>query len=149
MKEFETGKMKGSNVDSLLGYVFKLWIKGKKQVLEEFGLTIPQYEVLSAIASLCSQKEEIIQTDLSKETRIDPMNISTILRNMEKHHLITRTRGTVDTRVVHVSLTESGQSIYKLASSRMLSSCSELYSNIDEKNLTIQLIKLSKVLKKH
>jgi len=149
MKEIQTAdiNMKGSNVDSLLGYVFKLWLKGRKQILDEFGLTIPQYEVLSAISAL-STKKEIIQTDLSKETKIDPMNISTILRNLEKHKLITRIRGTIDTRVVHVGLTEQGGSIFEQASSRMSSCCSRIYSNIDEKNLTIQLIRLSNELNK-
>ena len=140
--------MKGLNVDSLLSYVFRLWFRSKKQILEEFGLTILQYEVLSAIADLSNRKKEIIQTDLSKETRICPMNISTILRSLEKNKLITRMRGTVDTRVVCVGLTESGKSLYQQASSRMSSSCSALYSNIDEKNLTIQLIKLSNELNK-
>jgi len=139
--------MKGVNVDSLLSYVFKLWVRGKKQILDKFGLTIPQYEVLSAISSL-TNKKEIIQTDLSKETKIDPMNISTILRNLEKHQLITRIRGTVDTRVVHVELTEQGRSVFEQASSQMSASYSKLYSNIDEKNLTIQLIRLSNELNK-
>jgi len=141
-------EVKGSNVDSLLGYVFKLWCRGKKQILDEFGLTIPQFEVLSAIVHLSSRKKEIIQSDLSKEARIVPMNVSTILRNLEKNKLITRTRGTVDTRVIHVVLTEKGKSLHEQAALRMASSYSKLYSNIDEKNLTIQLIRLSNELNK-
>jgi len=141
-------EMKGLNVDTLLNHVFKQWVKGRKHLLDEFGLTIPQYEVLSAISTLACTRKEIIQTDLSKETRIDPMNISTILRNLEKNKLITRMRGTVDTRVVYIGLTESGRLLYQQASARMTSCCSRLYSNIDEKNLTIQLIELSKELNK-
>lgn len=141
-------EMKGLNVDMLLNHVFKQWVRGRKHLLDEFGLTIPQYEVLSAISTLGYTRKEIIQTDLSKETRIDPMNISTILRNLEKNKLITRIRGTVDTRVVYISLTESGQLLFQKASTRMISCCSQLYSNIDEKSLTIQLIELSNELKK-
>lgn len=146
--EILTTNMKGSNVDSLLSYVFKLWARGRKQILDEFGLTIPQYEVLSAIVYLLCHKTEIIQTDLSKETKIDPMNTSTILRNLEKNNLITRTRGTVDTRVIYIALTEQGESLHRQASSRMSSCYRQLYSNIDEKNLTIQLVKLSNELNK-
>jgi len=146
MKEIQTTNMKGSNVDSLLSYVLKLWARVRKQLLDEFSLTIPQYEVLSAISSLGNHKKGIIQTDLSKETRIDPMNISTILRNLEKNKLITRRRGTVDTRMIYIGLTELGKSIYQKAFSKMSSSYSKLYSNINEKDLTIQLINLSKVL---
>jgi DNA-binding MarR family transcriptional regulator len=146
MKETQTTNMKGYNVDSLLSYVLKLWVKDRRQLLDEFGLTIPQYEVLNAISSLSNYKKDIIQTDLSKETRIEPMNISMILRNLEKNNLITRRRGTMDTRVMYIGLTEKGKSVYQKASSGMLSSYSELYSNIDEKDLTIQLLKLSNVL---
>ncbi len=141
-------EMKGLNVDMLLSHVFKQWVRGRKHLLDEFGLTIPQYEVLSAISTLEYSRKEIIQTDLSKETRIDPMNISTILRNLEKNKLITRIRGTVDTRVMYIELTESGRTLYQQASNRMTSCCKQLYSNIDEKNLTIQLIELSNELNK-
>jgi len=147
MQEMETTEIKGATMDSLLSYVFKLWSRGKKQLLDEFGLTLPQYEVLSAISSLDSHKKKIIQTDLSKEAKTDPMNISTILRNLEKNKLITRNRGTVDTRVIYVGLTESGRSVYQQASSRMSYCCNKVYSNIDEKNLTIQLTELSNELR--
>lgn len=140
--------LKGLNVDTLLNHVFKQWVRGRKHLLDEFGLTIPQYEVLSAISTLAYTRREIIQTDLSKETRIDPMNISTILRNLEKNKLITRVRGTIDTRVVYIELTESGRLLHQQASNRMTSCCQQLYGNIDEKNLTIQLIKLSNELNK-
>lgn len=146
-KEIQTTDMKGSNVDALLSYILKLWARGKKQILDEFGLTLPQYEVLSALSSLRNHQKDIIQTDLSKETRIDPMNISTILRNLQKNNLITRMRGTRDTRAMYIELTESGKSVYQRAAAKMSSSYSKLYSNIDEKNLTIQLINLSNVLK--
>jgi len=140
--------MKGTNVDTLLNHVFKQWARGRKHLLDKFGLTIPQYEVLSAITTLGSSRKEIIQTDLARETRIDPMNMSTILRNLEKNKLITRQRGTVDTRVVYIELTESGRVLFQQASNRMSSCCNKLYSNIDEKDLTIQLIKLSNELNK-
>lgn len=147
-KEIPTTEMKGSNVDALLNYVLKLWARARKQLLDEFALTIPQYEVLSAISSLGNHKKGIIQSDLSKETRIDPMNISTILRNLKKNKLITRRRGTADTRVIYIGLTDLGKSIYQQAASKMSSAYSKIYSNIDEKNLTIQLIELSTELNK-
>jgi len=148
MEKVKTMNMKGINVDSLIGHVFKLWLRTKKQILDEFGLTSPQYDVLSAICFLGSRKKEIIQINLSEETGIDPMTISTILRNLEKHNIITRVRGTVNTRVVYVELTESGKVLYEMASSKMLMCCNNLYRNIDEKNLTSQLLVLSNELNK-
>jgi len=141
-------KMKGSNMDSLINYVFKLWMRSKKQILDEFGLTGSQYEVLSAIYHLGNFRREIIQIDLSEETGIDPMTTSTILRNLEKNDLITRVRGTVNTRVIYIELTDKGKSIYSMASSKMLLCCNNLYRNIDEKNFTAQLLVLSNELNK-
>jgi len=144
----ENVKMKGVNVDSLIGHVFKLWIRNKKQILDEFGLTGSQYEVLSAIYNLSSLRKEIIQIDLSEETGIDPMTTSTILRNLEKKEYIRRARGTVNTRIVIVELTEKGKCLYNLASSKVKAVSNTIYQNIDEQNLTRQLVLLSKELNK-
>lgn len=148
MKEIRINEIKSANVDSLIGHVFKLWIRSKKQILDEFKLTGPQFEILSAIYYLSTQKQEIIQIDLSEETGIDPMTVSTILRNLEKNQMITRVRGTINTRVVYVELTQPGKSLYQLASSKMSSCCENLYRNIDKKNLTSQLLVLSDELNK-
>lgn len=148
MEKVKAMNMKGINVDSLIGHVFKLWLRTKKQILDEFSLTGSQYEVLSAIYYLGSYKKEIIQIDLAEETGIDPMTISTILRNLEKNNIITRVRGTKNTRVIYVELTENGKSLYTIASTKMSLCCNNLYRNIDEKNLTSQLLVLSKELNK-
>lgn len=148
MEKVKTMNMKGINVDSLIGHVFKLWLRTKKQILDEFGLTGSQYEVLSAIYYLGNYRKEIIQIDLAEETGIDPMTVSTILRNLEKNNIITRVRGTVNTRVIYIELTEKGNSLYNIASSKMSSCCNDLYRNIDEKNLTSQLLVLSNELNK-
>lgn len=144
----ENVKMKGVNVDSLIGHVFKLWMRSKKQILDEFGLTGSQYEVLSAIYNLSNLRKEIIQIDLSEETGIDPMTTSTILRNLEKNNIITRVRGTVNTRVIYIEFTDKGKSLYSMASSKMSMCCNNIYRNIDERNLTAQLIVLSNELNK-
>ena len=146
MEKVKTIKMKGINVDSLIGHVLKLWLRTKKQILDEFGLTGSQYEVLSAICYLASHRKEIIQIDLSEETGIDPMTVSTILRNLQKNNIITRARGTINTRVIYIELTDKGKSLYNLASSKMIACCNDLYRNIDEKNLTTQLLVLSNEL---
>lgn len=140
--------MKASNMDSLIGYVLKQWLRSKKQILDEFDLTGSQYEILSAIYSLTYQKKEIIQIDLSERTMIDPMTTSTILRNLEKKGFIERARGTINTRIVIVQLTDKGKAIYNLASSKIDMISNRLYQNIDEQNLTSQLLQLSSELNK-
>ncbi|MBB4035773.1 DNA-binding MarR family transcriptional regulator [Dysgonomonas hofstadii] len=148
MEKIRENSMKGVNVDSLMRHVFKLWMRSKKQILDEFRLTGSQYEILSAIYHLNTYKKEIIQIDLSEETGIDPMTVSTILRNLEKNNMITRVRGTVNTRVIYIELTDKGKSLYSMASSKMLLCCNNLYRNIDERNFTAQLLVLSKELNK-
>lgn len=140
--------MKGINIDSIIRQVFKSWTRNKKHVLDEFGLTISQYDILSGIYNLTSYKKSIIQMNLSEETGIDPMTVSTILRNLEKSRLIVRIRGTVDSRVVYIGLTEAGKSVYELAYSKMLQCCNELYNDIDEKELISQLLLISNELDK-
>lgn len=148
MENVKAMNMKGINVDSLIGYVFKLWMRSKKQILDEFGLTGSQYEVLSAIYHLSNLRKEIIQIDLSEETGIDPMTTSTILRNLAKNNMITRVRGTVNTRVIYIELTDKGRSLYNEASSKMSVCCNDIYRNIDEKDFIAQLLVLSNELNK-
>ena len=148
METNRLNSMRGINVDSLIRYVFKLWMKSKKQILDEFNLTGPQFDILNAIYYLSKSNKEVIQINLSNETGIDPMSVSSILRNMEKNNIITRLRGRVNTRVIHVELTAKGISLFEKAYSKMSQSCNDLYRNIDEKNLTSQLIMLSNELNK-
>ena len=102
-------------IDHLFNQVIKLWIKRKKQVLDNCGLTYSQFEILSAIYYFTLTQQEVIQIDLSEKTGIDPMTTSTILRNLEKKLFITRMRGTENTRVVYVKLTAEGIDVYKCA----------------------------------
>jgi len=148
MEKEKISSMRNTNVDSLIGHVFKLWMRSKKQILDEFGLTGPQFAVLSAIYYLGKYKNDIIQIDLSEETGIDPMTTSTILRNLEKNNMITRVRGTINTRVIYIELTDKGSTLFHMASSKMASCCDDLYRNIDAQNFTSQLLLLSNELNK-
>lgn len=148
MEQVKENSLENLDVDLLIGHVFKLWVRNRKQMLDEFKLTAPQYDVLSAIYHLSGIKEEIIQMDLSEITGIDPMTVSTILRNLEKNGMITRIRGTVDTRVVYIELTDRGKSFHGKAFSKISSCYDSLYRSIDGKNLTGQLLVLTNELNK-
>lgn len=139
---------KNMSVDLLIGHVVKLWMRNKKQILDKFGLTSSQYEILSAIHVLNRMKKDIIQIDLSDETGIDPMTTSTILRNLEKNNIITRVRGTMNTRVIYIQLTNNGKSVYNAASSKIDDCCNSLYRNINTQVLADQLLTLSSELNK-
>jgi len=137
-----------SNIDMLMWHVTKLLVKNKKQILDGFGLTCSQFEMLAAIYSLSSNKEEIIQINLSEKTRIDPMTTSTTLRNLQKKGLITRTRSTVNTRTVIVELTHKGQNLYIDALTEINMTSDTIYQNIDKQSLASQLLILSDKLNK-
>lgn len=62
--------------------------------------------------------------------------------------MVTRVRGKINTRAIYIELTEKGKIAYKAASLKVESNCNDLYRNIDEKNLTSQLLLLSNELNK-
>lgn len=77
------------DVGYLIWRVSKYWQRGKHKILDEFGLTTSQMELLGAIYHMSIQQIEATQIILSQETEIDPMTTSTILRNLERKGLIT------------------------------------------------------------
>jgi len=135
-------------MDILMWQVIKLLIKNKKQILEKFGLTCSQFDILSALNYFSNFKTEIIQIDLSERASIDPMTTSTILRNLERKGLIARQRGTVNTRTVLVELTTDGLNLLNEALLEIKISNKKIFQVIDiDKDLLIsQLLKLSNKL---
>lgn len=140
--------MKNINIDTLISHVLKLWSRSKKQILDEFGLTGSQFEILESLYDMSASGRDIIQVNLSEETGIDPMTTSTILYNLEKGSIITRVRGRLDTHMICIGLTDNGRNIYETASVKMANCCDNLYRNIDKESLTIQLLSLSRELNK-
>jgi len=128
--------------DILMWRFIKLLVKRKKQVLDKFGLTYSQFDILSAISYFSAIRTEIIQIDLAEKTVIDPMTTSTILRNLEKKRLITRHRNTQNTRTVIVKLTDKGVYLLEEANSQIKLSNMKIYENIDSDQLNSQLLKL-------
>lgn len=135
-------------IDLQLFQVFKLWLKSKKQILDQFDLTYSQFEALEALYNLRNLKQEIIQINISEKTGIDPMTTSIILRSLEKKRFITRRRGHINTRVVFVELTHKGFEVYNKAFNEICKTCKLLYSKIDSQQFSSQLLIISKELNK-
>ncbi len=131
------------NPNEEIGYliwrVSKYWQRGKHKLLDEFGLTGTQLELLGAIYHMSSQNTEATQILLSQETEIDPMTTSTILRNLEKKGLISRRESTTDTRARIVEVTEAGAELFVKAVTKVKEGQDLLFKNIDKKALTTQL----------
>lgn len=148
MTNLEIQERQSSRVDNLMWKVTKLLTKKKKMILEEFGLTCSQFEILAAIDYFSKNSNEVIQINLSEKAQIDPMTTSTVLRNLQKRELIKRERGLVNTRTVEVSLTDKGKDLYVAARQKIEKMRVDIYQNLDQKQFTSQLLILSDKLNK-
>lgn len=99
--------------------IMKLWNRALHRSLDDLKITIPQLELLGAIATLKHDKIETTQIALSQETGIDPMTTSTTIRNLQKKGLVTRKESQTDTRARIVELTEEGIILLVEASNRI------------------------------
>ncbi|WP_165026017.1 MULTISPECIES: MarR family winged helix-turn-helix transcriptional regulator [unclassified Dysgonomonas] len=136
------------DVGYLIWRVSKFWQRGKHRVLEEFGLTGPQLEILGAIYHMTMCKIEITQIILSQETDIDPMTTSTIIRNLQKKGLISRRESKTDTRARIVGITDAGEQLFQRAITKVREIQEVLFEDIDKDALKTQLVILLNVLDK-
>lgn len=134
------------DIGYLIWNILKFWQRGKHRILEEFGITVSQLEVMGAIYNCTKHHEEVTQVILSQETNIDPMTISTILRNLQKKELIKRTESPTDTRARIVELTNKGYELFERAIIKVKEEQEHLFKNIDKEALRTQLHILLKEL---
>ena len=78
-----------------------------RPVLEPLGLTHPQYLVMLALW------EESPRTlrDLADELAMEPATLSPLVKRLEAHGRVRRTRRTDDERVLAIALTDEGQTL--------------------------------------
>lgn len=79
--------------------------------LSELGITYTQYITLMVLW----ERGDVSVKELSHALYLDTGTMTPLLRNMEKHGLVTRTRSSEDERVVIISLTEKGLSLREKA----------------------------------
>ncbi len=139
-------KLINDEVNFLIWQIMKIWARGKQKLLEEFGLTGSQMEILSAVYHLSQTEAEVTQITISNVTNIDPMTTSTILRNLQKKKLITRKASKTDTRARVVEITKEGESLLDQASQKINNSTEAIFTKIDRETLKTQLRTLLDVL---
>jgi len=81
-------------------------------VYSEYGLTTEQFTLLAAVKGSGGPMRII---DLAKVLERGPNSVSTLVDRMVKAGLVKRTRGKIDRRAVHVSLTAKGENAIKPA----------------------------------
>ena len=80
-----------------------------KPMLDRMGITYPQYLVLSALG----ENDGITIGAIAERMSLESSTITPPVKRLEQAGLVQRTRGTVDERQVHVSLTEAGRALIR------------------------------------
>ena len=130
----------------LIWQIMKIWQRGKHRLLDEFGITASQMEILSAVYHLSQSEVEVTQIAISNMTNVDPMTTSTILRNLQKKKLISRKLSKTDTRARIVEITEEGCELLSRAIAKVREATNTVLNAVDEKALKEQLRILLNVL---
>jgi len=96
----------------LLHRVRDVLVRCEDSVYSECGITYEQFKVLGQ-AKVRGGSARMI--DLARGLECAPNSVSTLVDRMVKAGLVKRTRGKIDRRIVHVSLTSKGENALKLA----------------------------------
>ncbi len=78
-----------------------------KPMLDEMGITYPQYLVLSALG----EQDGRTVGGIAERLALESSTITPPVKRMEEAGLVTRKRSTVDERQVHVWLTDAGRKV--------------------------------------
>jgi len=76
-----------------------------KPLLDELGLTYPQYLAMLALW----EHDGLMVSELGERLRLDSGTLTPLLKRLEAAGLVARTRDAQDERRVHISLTASGR----------------------------------------
>lgn len=85
----------------------RLITKAYKPLLDEIGLTYPQYLVLMVLW----EKDEQTVNQLKEKLMLNTNTLSPMLKRMERHGLLQRIRSSQDERSVILQLTDSGKQL--------------------------------------
>lgn len=124
----------------LLYSTSRLLIQQIQLALNEFGLTYPQFLVLSIL-----WKEDGLKVhELGKMLKLDSGTLTPLLKKLESQNLLKRKRGEADERTVSIHLTYPGKSLQSktLAAIGMLEQQMDLSLGNETKKLLPELERL-------
>jgi len=84
------------------------YLRGVDRALAPLGLTHLKFQALALTAWLSRTEPLITQARLSDFSDIQPMQVSLLLKALEKDGMVTRSRGKADPRVKVITLTAEG-----------------------------------------
>ncbi|KAA5839396.1 MarR family transcriptional regulator [Pseudomonas chlororaphis] len=88
-----------------------LMTKVYKPLLQELGLTYPQYLAMMVLW----EQDGLTVGEISSRLLTDPGSLTPLLKRLEAEGLLSRTRSREDERVVIIELTEQGRTLYDRA----------------------------------
>lgn len=90
----------------------RLIIQAYHPYLEPLGLTYPKYLALMVLW----EKDERPVNHIARQMALETNTVTPLIQRMEREGLVTRRKGTEDTRQTIVSLTERGKALQEAAS---------------------------------
>lgn len=94
--------------------IYNKWHTKLKKELNNFGITIPQFSVMSVISYLNQSDQFVTQAKISKMADIDVVTVSQVVRGLEKKGFLERFQNPLDSRANAVRLLSKGDEIIKL-----------------------------------
>jgi len=105
----------------------------KSRVLKPFGLTVPQYTALFALA-----EAPLSGAQLARICYVTPQSMASLLSTLESKRLIERTPSDVHTQVLVAKLTRAGHAVFRKANAAALAveaGLSAAFTEEEEKSL--------------
>lgn len=112
----------------LLWQVTMLWQRKIKKELDKLEITHTQFVLMSVLAWLSNNKNNVSQVDIAQHSKTDRMMVSKVLRTLESKGMVCRIAHPIDTRANIVILTEKGQDVLQKAIIVVENTDSEFFS---------------------
>ena len=109
----------------------RLFIQLIQNYLNEFGLTYPQYLVLSILW----KEDGILVKQIGEKMQLDSGTLTPLIKKLEGMNYVKRQRGEADERTVHVELTYPGKSLQPKITQALIPLENQL-NELDHLNLT-------------
>jgi DNA-binding MarR family transcriptional regulator len=108
------------------------WRVAVDRALAPLGLTHAQYVFLSSLFGMTREGQLPSQRELADWTGLEALYVSKLARGLDADGLIQRTRDTVDTRTVRLTLTDRGREVVEPAIAQVAALLDRLLAPLDD-----------------
>lgn len=115
----------------LLAQLTLLWQRKQKKALDPLDITHTQFVLLTSIAWLSNNNENVTQVEIASFNNFDRMMVSKVLRTLENKKLIYRQEHSTDTRAKIVTITTSGKGILQSALTQVENADIDFFSSLE------------------